>query len=300
MNTDKNKNKYITGSLITEGKTKIVYGVLCEPHLCIIESKNSITANDDPSLTREFATKAIAANTTTCNVFMLLKKYGIPIAFENMLSETEFLSQNCTMIPLEVVVRRYAVGSYLKRKPVYQVENEEPFRFEDLCVEFFLKTTGGTSTYGKEEIINNLEVEDPFIVNPYDQKWRLLNPKMELFIPFSHICTIDSLELLDENVNIKKMETLARQVFEVLEEAFEKQKIRLIDFKIEFGINHNKGNEFGLNNDELVIADVIDNDSWRIVTEDWEDLSKQSFRDGQDLTGVEKKYLQVMEISLRF
>ena len=53
--------------------------------------------------------------------------------------------------------------------------------------------------------------------------------------------------------------------------------------KIEVGINQNK---------EIVIADVIDNDSWRI----WpngdlkKQLDKQSFRDGEKLTDVQRKY----------
>ena len=63
--------------------------------------------------------------------------------------------------------------------------------------------------------------------------------------------------------------------------------------KIEVGINQNK---------EVVIADVIDNDSWRI----WpngvprKQLYKQSFRDGEKLTDVQRKYAIVTEYTKKF
>ena len=286
------QNQYKIGQLSVEGKTKRIYSVLCNPNECIVESKNAITANDDPKLTREFGTKAKAANITTCNVFNLLKKAGIPVSFKNLISGISFLSDNCTMVPLEVVARRYAVGSYLKREPSFKMEEGEvPYEFNDLCVEFFLKTTGGKCFFSNKELISGLTVEDQYISNPSDPVWRLLEPKVPYTDDKSFLSDFDSGKILNRMVSIETLTSITKRVFIVLEEAFSKQNIRLIDFKIEFGIN-SRG--------ELVVSDVIDNDSWRIVTTDWEDLSKQSFRDGEDLSTVEKKYLQVMEITNSF
>ena len=69
--------------------------------------------------------------------------------------------------------------------------------------------------------------------------------------------------------------------------------INLIDMKIEIGINQNK---------EIVIADVIDNDSWRIWPngDPKQQLDKQSFRDGEALTEVQKKYRIVTEYTKNF
>ena len=63
--------------------------------------------------------------------------------------------------------------------------------------------------------------------------------------------------------------------------------------KIEVGINQNK---------EIVIADVIDNDSWRIWPngEPKKQLDKQSFRDGEKLTDVQRKYSIVTEYTKKF
>ena len=62
--------------------------------------------------------------------------------------------------------------------------------------------------------------------------------------------------------------------FEILEKAWKKFDVDLIDMKIEVGINQNK---------EIVIADVIDNDSWRIWPngDPKKQLDKQSFRDSE-------------------
>ena len=81
--------------------------------------------------------------------------------------------------------------------------------------------------------------------------------------------------------------------FETIEKAWKKVNVDLIDMKIEVGINQNK---------EIVIADVIDNDSWRIWPngDPKQQLDKQSFRDGEDLTDVQRKYAVVTEYTSKF
>jgi phosphoribosylaminoimidazole-succinocarboxamide synthase len=53
---------------------------------------------------------------------------------------------------------------------------------------------------------------------------------------------------------------------------------------------------------KLVIADVIDNDSWRIWPngDPKQQLDKQSFRDGESLTEVQEKYRIVTEYTKDF
>ena len=51
-----------------------------------------------------------------------------------------------------------------------------------------------------------------------------------------------------------------------------------------------------------MIADVIDNDSWRIWPggDPKNQLDKQSFREGEDLSEVQKKYRIVTEYTKEF
>ena len=81
--------------------------------------------------------------------------------------------------------------------------------------------------------------------------------------------------------------------FEILEKAWKKFNVELIDMKIEIGIDNNK---------ELVIADVIDNDSWRIWPngDPKQQLDKQAFRDGVKLSEVRDKYAVVTQYTKQF
>ena len=49
---------------LAEGKTKVILED-GEPGMCIIRNKTAITANDDPSLTKQISSKPVAATTTT-------------------------------------------------------------------------------------------------------------------------------------------------------------------------------------------------------------------------------------------
>jgi phosphoribosylaminoimidazole-succinocarboxamide synthase len=84
---------------------------------------------------------------------------------------------------------------------------------------------------------------------------------------------------------IKEMERLACRIFKVLESSFEMFDCKLIDIKLEFG------REYLLNSIQL--ADVIDNDSWRLRDENWNELSKQVFRDKGLTSDVTDNYALV-------
>ncbi len=284
---------YQKSDKLTEGKTKVIWKVKNHPDLIIIENKSDITAFDDPKFTKQFERKAQYATTTTCKVFELLKKADIPVAYVEQLSETEFLAPKCEMIPLEVVGRRYAVGSYLKRRPDFKKpEGEPPHRFENLYTEFFLKTTKGQliNSSGKT-VISGLDAkkgeEDPLIANPEADEWKLLHPKKpaaeaDLNKP------VKKSDVLNDEISVDAMRHILIDTFLALENAWWKtHKFRLIDMKIEFGIS---------TKNELLVADVIDNDSWRLRDQNWHELSKEAFRQGEEMDEVEKKYGTVAEL----
>jgi phosphoribosylaminoimidazole-succinocarboxamide synthase len=97
---------------------------------------------------------------------------------------------------------------------------------------------------------------------------------------------------------IGTMSELARMTFEILAHAWRRRDALLVDMKIEFGriaSGEGKGS--------LVIADVIDNDAWRIWPQGREELmlDKQMYRNLEtvtpaDLLRVRDSYEQVAEI----
>lgn len=243
------------GEKLAEGKTKIIYAHPDDPALVYMVHKDSISAGDGARRNMIEGKGALSCRTTS-NVFRLLVEAGLPTHFIDKLDDTTMLVRSCRMIPLEVVMRRIATGSYLKRHP----EVTEGTRFEPLLVEFFLKDDAR---------------HDPQIM-PEDI----------------------SRERLASAGEVEALAMLGRKTFEVLEQAWSRQDVTLVDMKIEFGRDANG---------DLLIADVIDNDSWRIWPGGQREkmLDKQIYRemkqvDAGGLNLVLEKYAQVADLTENF
>jgi phosphoribosylaminoimidazole carboxylase/phosphoribosylaminoimidazole-succinocarboxamide synthase len=135
-------------------------------------------------------------------------------------------------------------------------------------------------------LVENLDAkkgeEDPFIANPFEENWTLVHPKHpEWEAEASLGRSVAMTDVVRDKALMQEMEAILKKTFLVLEGAWSTLGLRLIDMKIEFGIDK-QGN--------LLVADVIDNDSWRLRDEKWEELSKEAFRQGQELSEVERKY----------
>lgn len=269
------------GPLVIEGKTKSAYEVIGEPNLLVMESKNDITAFNDPKFTQQMAGKAVFSTTTTCRVFEFLEACGIPTAFVAQIGPTEFVVKKTEMVCLEAVARRLAIGSYTKRFP--WKKQDVPLRFHRLITELFLKTTKGGLIIDGETLVKGLtpELDDPFIINPHDATWKLFNPKLPEFHEKANLgITVEATKVL-KGQSIEEMDKLLRKTFLALEGLFQVLGYRFADFKIEFGITSDS---------RLVVSDVIDADSWRLLSWDWKSFSKQAFRDGENMGEIEKKY----------
>ncbi len=273
----------MTTIAITEGKTKVIVPDKKVKGEADIVAKNDITAGDGAKRD-SFPDKGVCATETTSNVFRLLKTRHIPIAFiSHVKGSVVFRAQLCTMLPYEVVIRRIALGSYLKRNP----DVPRGTRFPELIVEFYLKTSG------KSFRGISVPKDDPF-VSAFLEQGGIFTRRADLPTrdPETEFVKIPAATLypLVDGVYVphpyKKMETLALKVFQVLEEAWAKQNCTLADLKIEFGYTQ-KG--------KLVVADVIDNDSWRLFDENGEHLDKQRYRDGASIEEVAALYRNVME-----
>ena len=245
-------------------------------------AKDDITAGDGAKHD-VIPDKGRLATATTCNVFRLLKACGLPVAFEEQDSATSFIAPPCTMLPYEVVVRREAHGSALKRSPHFAKGQ----LFPKLLVEFYLKTKD-KNWKGKP-----LVADDPLM--QYEDggaQIKLFNPAKPILgsEPFLTLQTADVFSQPDEYKFFPEMRRIARQAFLVLEKAWALEGGTLVDFKVEFGFDA-KGN--------LLLADVIDNDSWRVL-ENGAYIDKQVYRDGGALDTVAAKYRQVAETTGHF
>jgi amidophosphoribosyltransferase len=239
------------GPLLAEGKTKVVYADRDDPVLALIVHKDAITAGDGVRR-NELPGKGALSGRTTANVFRLLREAGIPTHFVAAPADNEMIVRRCAMIPLEVVMRRIATGSYLKRNDV-----PEGTRFDPTVVELFFKDDAN---------------HDPLV----DAAWIVANG----------LATPEEIDRLTE---------IGRQVFTALERAWAGQDVQLVDLKIEFGRDAAG---------TLLVADVIDNDSWRIWPGGRKEamLDKQVYRDTAEVTdealrGVLHKYRQVADLT---
>ncbi len=243
------------GQRLTEGKTKIIYAASGDPTLAIMLQKDAISAGDG-ARRDVLPGKGRLSSHTAANVFGLLNAAGVPTHFVSAPEDGTLLVRRCAMIPLEVVMRRLATGSYLKRV-AGSVEGQ---RFDPSLVEFFIKDDARH------------------------------DPQMTVQEIVTHGVTTDH--------EVTRMTEVGRAVFGVLEGAWAAQNVVLVDLKIEFGRTTD-----GL----LVVADMIDNDSWRLwpAGDKHQMLDKQIYRnmpavDQPGLDLVLAKYREVAALTDHF
>jgi phosphoribosylaminoimidazole-succinocarboxamide synthase len=140
---------------------------------------------------------------------------------------------------------------------------------------------------------------------PAIQRGSLLVPRMiEFFIKddANHDPQIEVDAIVQQGIanpaEVATMQELARITYEILAHAWRRHEALLVDLKIEFGrlaSGEGKG--------QLVIADVVDNDSWRVWPQGREELmlDKQLYRNldvvtQADLDQIRANYEQVADI----
>jgi len=279
-NESLSKTKLSLGALLTEGKTKWVYQRSGNNEQVIVVSKDDITAGDGAKHDI-IPNKGRIANQTTCNNFRLLRACGLAVGFIEQLDELSFAAPNCRMLPYEVVVRREAHGSFLKRCP----HLSKGQLFPRLIVEFFLKTKD--RRWKQHELV----CDDPLMTYSDGAEALLLfHPGTPHATPFLKLPVTEVFANSTESTLFSEMNRIARHAFLVLEKAWQLEGQRLVDFKVEFGLDKQG---------HLLLADVIDNDSWRVVEND-RYIDKQLYRDGGAIDDVVASYRRVADITGRF
>ncbi len=119
-----------------EGKAKKVFATN-DPDLVIVDYKDDATAGDGAKK-GTIKGKGVINNQMTNFMFQMLEKEGIPTHFVEELSERETLVKKVSIVPLEVIVRNVAAGSFSKKlgieegTPLKQPTLEFSYKNDDL------------------------------------------------------------------------------------------------------------------------------------------------------------------------
>ncbi len=263
---------------LIEGKTKILYAVDGSSAETFIQLKDDITAGDG-ARHNVISGLGRSSNATNAHCFQLLNRRGIPTHFLEVAGPRAFRAHRVTMIPLEVVTRRIATGSYGKRQGV-----AEGMRFDELIVEFYLKDDAR---------------HDPLVVcDSFGRRLLLFEagkPASAGAIEERPIETIQGGARCFDH-----LARLARATFEILEEVWALAGITLVDLKVEGGYLVGEPRR-------MVLADSITNGEWRI----WPDgdsakrLDKDVYRKlrivtPRDLVTIRDNYRKVADLTETF
>lgn len=263
----------------TRGKTKIVRASKSNPTQGEFEALDQVTWDN---VHREpMPGKGIWSTTTTVNMFQLLKEAGIPVAYTKQVDARTFRGPLCAMIPLEVIVRGAIDenSSYLKRHPGKKADE----RFESPIVEFFLKTD--TNEFNGI----TLPDVDSYIGHYADSGMVVYHPKK----PLKDGVSLSPSDLGWDATGMwpfLALEHIARDAFLIARNAWARIGFDLRDWKVEFGFDATG---------QILLADVIDNDSWRILGPDGKEYSKQNVRNGKNLKEAAKDYEYIARASVR-
>ena len=117
---------------IYEGKAKKVYKT-DDPEMYIVDYKDDATAFNGLKK-GTIAGKGIINNQMSNRLMQMIEQKGVPTHFVKELSERETLVKKVSIVPLEVIVRNIAAGSFSKRYGV-----DEGMVFDEPVIEFSYK-----------------------------------------------------------------------------------------------------------------------------------------------------------------
>lgn len=222
-----------------EGKAKRVFATENEEYV-IVSYKDDATAFDGLKK-GVISGKGVVNNRMSNHLMQYLAENGIPTHLVEELSERETLVRRVQIVPLEVIIRNIAAGSFSKRYGV-----DEGVVFEHPTIEFSYK---------------NDDLHDP-LINSY------------------HALALG----LATEEEIHRIIDLAFRINDLLKAYFLARKVKLVDFKLEFGRTASG---------EILLADEISPDTCRFWdAETNAKLDKDRFR--RDLGNVEDAYQEMM------
>ncbi|MGE6379469.1 phosphoribosylaminoimidazolesuccinocarboxamide synthase [Peribacillus muralis] len=170
--------------LLYEGKAKRIYAT-DNNEIVWVEYKDSATAFNGEKKS-EIAGKGKLNNQITSLLFSKLAKENIPSHFIEMLSEREQLVKKVSIIPIEVVVRNTAAGSFSKRTGI-----KEGQPLKKALTEFYYKDDELGDPLLTEDHIEELELASKEDVAILKEKAQEINTVLTSFFKELDIRLID-------------------------------------------------------------------------------------------------------------
>ncbi len=268
-----------------EGKAKKVFKTDQEKYYIVSYKDDATAFNGEKKGT--IVGKGVVNNRMSNIMCQMLESHGIKTHFVEELNERETVVKAVEIVPLEVIVRNVAAGSFSKRFGV-----EEGTILNNPTLEFCLKDDAvvkAVEIVPLEVIVRNVAagsfskrfgVEEGTILN---------NPTLEFCLKDDALGDpmINEYHILALGIATKEeLDVMAKMTFkinELLKEYFLKIGVKLIDFKI----------ELGRCDGAIILADEISPDTCRFWdAETNKKLDKDRFR--RDLGGVEEVYQEML------
>jgi phosphoribosylaminoimidazole-succinocarboxamide synthase len=220
-----------------EGKSKILYETDNSEQI-VMEFKDDTISLNGSRKSRSIKRGAVN-NQVSAHLFRYLESFNVPTHFMSPVNDASMLVRRVQILPIEVVLRNIATGSFAKR---YGLKEGEAL--EKPIVEYYLK--------------HNTK-DDP-MVNQHH------------IVAFG-LATADELKIVDRYIT---------KANAVLKAFFIRRRLKLVDFKLEFGRYKN----------HLLISDELSPENCRL----WDAETGEKFeieRYRQDPSAVERVYEEV-------
>ncbi len=278
------KKQSQSGQLIRAGKTKNIFATGQEG-LVLIHTRDTVTVGDGERVF-DVPGLGIIRNEISAYCMRALTEAGIRTSFRGNCAGTSItFADSLEMVPLEVVFRFFAEGSYLKRNPGAK-QGEE---FPSAIIEYFYKDDDN---------------HDPFVVP--DGEFLSFHKPKEPVSSISRVGGRSSFGGVFPNLSwtandfFAGIEQTTRNIAIALRAKFAKQGLVLLDGKFEYGLN---------SDGFITLGDSIDPDSLRLKNAEGTQLDKQVLRDAvgrgetdfsSTLLELSRRYSAILEAVKKF
>jgi phosphoribosylaminoimidazole carboxylase/phosphoribosylaminoimidazole-succinocarboxamide synthase len=151
------------------------------------------------------------------------------------------------MLPYHVVVRREARGSFLGRHPHVPLGHLLPQLVVEPCL----------TTQGRRHKSHEFPCEDPLMTcSEAGDQVQLFDPSSPQARPLLTLAGSEVFDREEQRTALSEVHRISRHAFFVLEKAWQLADKRLVELRLQFGLDTEGG---------PLLAKAVDDDSWRLI-----------------------------------